>query len=259
MNIIACYSLKGGVGKTTTAINLAYLSAQEGNPTLLWDLDLQGSASLILSTAPLYQKSHKVLTQKKNKLNKQIQTTPFQKLDLLPADFSLHKITKKLYQEEKSDVSIAPLVKRLRKKYQTLIIDCPSGFDPLTQKIYNITDVVLTPVIPSPLSFETLDTLKKQLKKDRKDDNLLLFPFFSMVDRRRKLHKSVLSLHQNGKRGFLNTTIPYSSKAEQMVVNHAPLPSFDSHSQATKGYKSLWNEIKENIGMHARVKKIKMW
>ena len=80
-----------------------------------------------------------------------------------------------------------------------------------------------------------------------------------MVDRRKNLHKEVLNLNHNGKRGFLHATIPYSKKAEQMMVHHAPLPHFDNRTNATKGYKSLWREVKENIHMHARVKKLKMW
>ena len=259
MHIIAVYSLKGGVGKTTTAINLAYLCAKEGARTLIWDLDLQASTSLILSSSASDKKSIKVLTDKKTNLDKRIKSSKFENLDILPADFSLRKMDEYIYSKNGAKFSFKHITKSLQKKYDYIIIDCASGFNALTEHVLHIADVVLTPVIPSPLSFEMLDRLKKQLKKQRSDDNVLLFPFFSMVDRRKNLHREVLHLDHNGKRGFLHATIPYSKKTEQMVVHHAPLPHFDTRTNATKGYKSLWKEIKENIKMHARVKKIKMW
>lgn len=258
MHIITVYSLKGGVGKTATAINLAYLCALEGARTLIWDLDLQASTSLILSS-DTSKKSIRVFTDKKTDLDKQIKSSRFKNLDILPADFSLHKIDKHIHGKKGSKLPLKSLIKSMKKRYDYVIIDCASGFNALTQNMLNITDVVITPVIPSPLSFEMLDRLKKQLKKERKDNNVLHFPFFSMVDRRKNLHKEVLHLHHNGKRGFLHATIPYSKKAEQMVVHHAPLPHFDNRTNATRGYKSLWKEVKENIHLHARVKKIKMW
>ena len=80
-----------------------------------------------------------------------------------------------------------------------------------------------------------------------------------MVDKRKKLHQDVLRLNHNGKRGFLGTAIPYTHKAELMAVEHAPLPYFDSRTNASKAYKALWAEINDSIGMYERVKKIKMW
>ena len=259
MNIIACYSIKGGVGKTTTAVNLAYLASLTGEPTLLWDLDLQGSASLILSDEPSAKKSIKLLTEKKVNVDKQIQKTQFTSLDILPADFSLHKIDQYVYGSEKTSLTLKKQFKSLQKNYRHVIIDCASGYNSLNQSVLHRADVILTPVIPSPFSFDTLDQLKKQLKKAKLNDTPLLFPFFSMVDKRKKTHKDVLRLNHNGKRGFLDTAIPFTAKADLMAINHAPLPSFDSRTSATKAFKSLWQEVSENIGMYDRVKKIKMW
>ena len=259
MHIIAVYSLKGGVGKTTTAINLAYLCAREGARTLIWDLDLQASTSLILAASTNNKKSIKAFTDKKNNLVKQIQSSPFDKLDILPADFSLRKFDHHLLGNNGTPFSLKRLTKSLSKKYDYLFLDCASGYTALTQQVLQVATVIITPVIPSPLGFESLARIKKQLTKERPDKDVLLFPFFSMVDRRKSLHKEVLQLNHNGKRGFLHSTIPYSRKTEQMIVKNAPLPHFDTRTNATKGYKSLWKEVKENIHVHDRVKKIKMW
>lgn len=259
MHIIAVYSLKGGVGKTTTAINLAYLCAQEGARTLIWDLDLQASTSLILSASTNNKKSITAFTDKKHNLVKQIQSTPFENLDILPADFSLRKFDEHVFSKNGTASSLKRLAKSLKKEYDFVFLDCASGYSALTRQVLQVSKVIITPVIPSTLSFESLQRLKKQLKKERPDQNVLLFPFFSMVDRRKNLHKEVLQLNHNGKRGFLHSTIPFSRKTEQMAINHAPLPHFDNRTNATKGYKSLWKEVKENIHVHDRVKKIKMW
>ena len=259
MNVIACYSIKGGVGKTTTAINLSYLSAASGSSTLLWDLDLQGSASLVLSTNSPEKKSHKLLTTKKVDLNDHIQQTQYANLHFLPSDFSLYKVDQRVNGSSKNDLSIKYHLKSFRKKYKYVILDCASGYNSLTQHILHVADVILSPVIPSPFSFDALEQLKKQLKKEKLNERTLLFPFFSMVDKRKKIHKDVLRLNHNGKRGFLDTAIPYTSKAEQMAVQHAPLPYFDSRTNATKAYKALWEEVTGNIWMYERVKKIKMW
>ena len=73
------------------------------------------------------------------------------------------------------------------------------------------------------------------------------------------VHREILELHQNGTRGFLRNNIPFSSNIERMAVELAPLQAYDGRSEASKAYKELWEEIKTNIGMYERVKKIKMW
>ena len=178
MSVLAFYSIKGGVGKTTTAVNLSYLSALSGNPTLLWDLDLQGSASLILSPDPSEKKSYKLLTNKKTNLDGQIQQTKFKNLDFLPGDFSLHKIDQYLNGSHKNTLSLKKHFKSLQKSYSCVMIDCPSGYGSLTQHIIQLADVILTPVIPSPFSFDGLERFKKANKEREIEREHLAISFF---------------------------------------------------------------------------------
>ena len=258
MSIIACYSIKGGVGKTSTAVNLAYLSAQEGHKTLLWDLDLQGSAGFLLNAQKPNTKSIDFFTNGKTKIKRYIQPTACKDLHFLPADFSLRKLGSFLDSTDKPKKQLEKLIGGLSKKYSNIILDCPPGFSILTNNIFRIADVILAPVLPNPLSLENLDTLRRRIKKDGPKD-LLLFPFFSMVDRRKGMHREIVELHLNGKRGFLNCLIPYSSVVERMAARQAPLASFSARSSAAKAYKTLWEELNTNIKMYNRVKKIKMW
>ena len=88
MKIFATYNIKGGVGKTTAAVNLAYLSAADGCRTLLWDLDPQGAASFLFRIKPRVKGGGKALIRGTKTLDDAIKGTDFDHLDLLPADFT---------------------------------------------------------------------------------------------------------------------------------------------------------------------------
>ena len=88
MKIYASYNIKGGVGKTTAAVNLAYLSAADGDRTLLWDLDPQGAASFLFRIKPRVKGGGQALIQGTKTLDDAIKGTDFDCLDLLPADFT---------------------------------------------------------------------------------------------------------------------------------------------------------------------------
>ena len=258
MSIIACYNIKGGVGKTTTAVNLAYTSAKEGKRTLLWDLDLQSGAGFFLKARKPDLKSIKLFANGRSGMKEVIQPTEYELLDILPADFSLHKLDRYLDSTKKPKQRLAKLLKTIAKRYDHIILDCPPGYSLLTQNIFNSSTAVISPVLPNPFSIENLDVLRRRIKKNASKD-LLLFPFFSMVDRRKRLHREIVELHLNGKQGFLHTLIPYASQLEKMAVERAPIAVFAGRSRAAKAYKELWGEINTNIEMYMRVKKIKMW
>ncbi len=258
MKVFACYNIKGGVGKTTSAVNLAFLSAKSGYRTLLWDMDLQGSASLLLRSDTGKDKSISAFSNRQKKIKALIQKSPFKNLDILPADFSLRKLDQTLHELKNAKKTIKKSLVPILGKYDHVFIDAPAGYSTFTKAILNISDVFLIPVIPSPLTVKSYELFKKRLKKDA-SQKLMVFPFFSMVDRRKQLHREITGLHKNGTRGFLHTHIPSSSKIERMAVEMAPLLSYDTNSAAAKAYKELWEEINTNIGMYERVKKIKMW
>ena len=88
MKIFATYNIKGGVGKTTAAVNLAYLSAADGYRTLLWDLDPQGAASFLFRIKPRVKGGGKALIRGTKALDDAIKGTDFDHLDLIPADFT---------------------------------------------------------------------------------------------------------------------------------------------------------------------------
>ena len=243
MNILAVYNLKGGVGKTAAAVNLAYLSAQDGYRTLLWDLDPQGAATFYCRIKPKVKGGAQKIVQSKRNLDPAIRGTDFDNLDLLPADFSYRTFDSTLDATKKPIRHLATLIKPLKKEYDHLIFDCADGLATLTESVFFAADLLLIPVIPTTLSLLTYEQVKKHLKKKTKRPPRML-PFFSMVDRRKKLHKEICATYADGKDGFLTSTVPFASTVERMGLERAPLPSYDRRSRATLAYKALWEEVK---------------
>ncbi len=247
MSIFAVYNLKGGVGKTATAVNLAYLSAHEGARTLIWDLDPQGAASFYFRVKPKVKGGAKRLIKGKGDLDRRIKGTDFENLDLLPADFSYRNMDLVLNAADKSDRRLARLLKPLKKEYDHIFLDCPPGFSLVSENAFFAAEALLIPLIPTTLSLRTLDQIRKYFRKER-PKNLEELPFFTMVDRRKRLHKEICAAYADGREGFLKTVIPYASAVERMGVERAPLPSFDRRSVAARAYRALWEEVKDRLG-----------
>ena len=247
MSTIAIYNLKGGVGKTSTSVNLAYLSARDGARTLLWDLDPQGAATYYYRIKPKVKGGAVQLVQQKRMLSGAIRGTDFDNLDLMPADFSYRNMDLDIESTKKPEKRIEKLLKPLRKEYDNFFLDCPDSLSTLSDSVFTTSDVLLVPVIPTTLSLRTLDQLKKYLKKQQGQMPLLL-PFFCMVDRRKTMHRELCTPESIEERTFLSTCIPYASAVERMGIERAPLLSYDTRSAASKAYEALWEELCDRIG-----------
>ncbi|MDQ1541297.1 MAG: chromosome partitioning protein, partial [Actinomycetota bacterium] len=117
MKVIACYAIKGGVGKTSTAVNLAYLAAAEGHRTLLWDLDPQGAATFLFRVKPKVRGGADALVRRRRPLADAVKATDFDGLDLLPADFSYRNMDLSLDATKNPTQRIAALLKPLASDY----------------------------------------------------------------------------------------------------------------------------------------------
>jgi len=247
MRTLAFYNLKGGVGKTAAAVNVACCAARDGQATCLWDLDPQGAASWYLrDTAGLELKAKKLLKEK-NALDSQVRPTAFPGLDLIPADTTYRHLDLLFEQSDAPREVLAKLVKPLTDRYDLLVLDCPPSFSRLSENIFALADTVAVPLIPTPLSMRALAQVSEFLARKDLDRGQLL-PFFSMVDRRRQLHRQWLTSPTEAPPNLLKTHVPYASIVEQMGQRQSPLVQFAPHSPAGQAYQSLWEELRQALG-----------
>jgi len=248
MKIIAVTNIKGGVGKTTTAVNLAYLCAASGQQTLLWDLDPQGGASYVLGIDPGEHEfaSAKKLLAGKYEVPELIVETGYPNLDLLPANLSYRKFDIHLAARKKPTERLLKISRSLREVYDILFLDCPPGISLLSENVLRAADVVMVPLLPTPLSLRMLVQLRDFIDSEGWQD-LLLLPFFSMVDVRRSLHRELMASTREEFPAILDTEVPYWSEIERMSVRRAPVPVFSPTGAATTLYGALWREMSERM------------
>jgi cellulose biosynthesis protein BcsQ len=247
LRVLAVYNIKGGVGKTTTAVNLAWLSSREGARTLVWDLDPQGAASFYFRIRPKVKSVPRFIRRKADP-RVRIRGTDFERLDLLPADFAYRNLDLLLSATRKPRKRIRRLLRPLSDAYDHVFLDCAPSISLVSEGIFVAADALLVPTIPTTLSMRTLDQLRLHLDTLKARRRPAILPFFAMVDQRRSLHRSVSENAASGGVRFLRTRIPSSSIVERMGVQRAPLGTYARGSNAARAYASLWTEVKQRIG-----------
>ena len=233
---IAVYSLKGGVGKTTLAVNLAWAAAAlSSRRTLLWDLDGQAAATWILGH-DLAGREAGAAIRREVDARKLIRATAIPRLDLLPADASLRDLDVAFHALDKKK-RLAKLVGELAGDYDRIVIDCPPGLTDTSDQIMRAADLVVVPVIPSALSRRALDAIAAHVAAKR-GPKVTLAPVFSMVDRRRALHRDALAQHPDW------PVVPMASAFEAMTDRRAPLGAFaPRNAPGVEAVAALWRRV----------------
>jgi chromosome partitioning protein len=245
MKTVAIYNMKGGVGKTTTAVNLSYLAAAAGKRTLLWDLDPQAASSFAFRVRPHVSGFGKKSLENGHALGAAIKETDYTNLHLLPADFAYRKFERFLSSLGKPERLLTTLLDTLGRDFDVVLLDCPAGFSLLTEGIFAAADAVLVPTIPTVLSLRTVARVIKWA--GRSEAPTRLAPFFSMVDRRKALHRRACEWSVAHSEIFLSAQIPYASVVEQMAVRRMPLAAFAPREAATSAFAEVWGELQTRL------------
>lgn len=242
MKTIAIYNLKGGVGKTAAAVNIAYLAARAGQRTLIWDLDPQGAASWYLSAQG--GATHKAAKLLKGKIvvGELVEKTAYKKLDIIPADFSYRKIDLLLNQYADADSSFDQFINPFGETHSLVVLDCPPSLSALVEQVFRTADAVFVPLVPTFLSIRTFEQVRAYIKA-KKLGHKRLFPFFSMVDIRRQLHRDLVKQPPDELKRLLPAIIPYSSAIEKMGQFRAPVNVYARSHPAAIAYENLYQQI----------------
>ncbi len=245
MKIVATYSIKGGVGKTTTAANLAWAAAQTGRRTLLVDLDPQGASSFYFRVRPAKGQKVKKLLEGGDALLHGIRASDHEGLDLLPAHLSFRHLDVLLDGMKKNRTRLKKALQAAEPEYDLLILDAPPNITLLSENLFEAADLILVPVIPTPLSERTW----KQLLSFFEEQGLSpekLRPFFSMAQPRSRIHKDTMArLREEGR--FFNVVVPQSADIERMAERREPVLAYAPQREAAKACRDLCAEVLEAL------------
>jgi chromosome partitioning protein len=242
MKVIASYSIKGGVGKTATSVNLAYGLAAAGMRTLLVDLDPQGASSFYFRVRGTRGLRPEKFFRGRRKLLQYVRGSDFDRLDVLPAKLSYRKFDRVLNRMKNSKRLLAKVVRAFSEEYDVVFLDSPAGISMLSENILDAADLVLVPVIPTTLSKRTYGQLL-DFFAGHKHSKKKLSPFFSIVQSDNEIHRQTIRVMRAGDKRFLETEIPQSVEVERMGIRREPLLKFGSQHGSGQAYWRLCSEV----------------
>jgi chromosome partitioning protein len=246
MKVIAVYSTKGGVGKTTAAVNLAWEAARDSR-VLLWDLDPQGAATFLLGVKPKLKSGVASLVKGDTPSDRAVRPSAYDRLDVLPADDSYRELEVLLDAAKKPAQQVARVLERIAGDYDVIVLDCPPGASLVAQNALYVADVVLVPLVPSPLSLRSLEQVTDLVAESSAKPPVLAF--LSMVDRRKNSHRAAVERLSRDRVEVIDIVVPATVVLERMGTERAPVATYAPHSEAARAYRMLWAEARVAAGI----------
>ena len=243
---LATYNIKGGVGKTSAAANLAYLAAAGGARTLLWDLDPQGASTFLFRIRPHVKGGGGKLVRGKSDVAKRIKGTDHDRLDLLPADFSYRHMDLALDAAKKPTRRLKRVLAPSRPTTTTCSSTArrASRWSPraCSRPPTRCSSRSSRRRCPRARTSSSRGVVAAEAAGGPK-----VLAFFSMLDRRKLLHRDVVEQLPREHPGLLHTAIPTAADVERMGLHRTVLEEFAPRGRAARAYRDLWSEIGERL------------
>lgn len=251
---IAIFNQKGGVGKTTTNINLAACLAQKGKKVLMLDIDPQGNTTsgIGISKKSLKYTVYELLVHEDFDPRRVVLHTAVQNLDLIPANVNLAGAEIELVQLEGREKRLKKAIDRIRQYYDYILIDCPPSLGILTINSLTAVESVLIPIQCEFYALEGVSQLMSTIELVRKNMNPNLDVegvVLSMFDGRTNLSIQVV---QEVKKYFgakvYSTVIPRNIRLAEAPSYGLPVVEYDSRSKGAQAYREFAEEFLEREG-----------
>ncbi len=253
MKRIAVYNIKGGVGKTTTSVNLACLLARQGLSVLLWDLDAQGGSSYFFQLQHKNAGQLQRLFDKRSNIYDLIQSTGSYQIDVIAndsefSDLNMQQVSRMTALSYTNFEIIDLALHELKDDFDVCIVDCPLGKSLLHENVFRAMDLMVVPNIPAPLSIYCNEMLLELLNKIS-NLRMSVLSFYNMVQVNKKMHHQYVFGSKESSEGIrqLNNYIPFYSEIEQITATRQSIFHQLKAAKSNAYYQFLWQEICEKM------------